>query len=69
MKLLKEILVSLLISLMISHGIVMVYLAFGPVFVNGELAILRGGVYKMAVWAVVFWPVLFIRRRRSKRKP
>lgn len=66
MRLLKEILLSLLISLMISQALVIVYLAFGPVFINGELAILRGGVYKMWVMAIVFWPVFFIQRRRSR---
>lgn len=68
MKALKDVLISLLIALMISYAMVIVFLGFGPVFIDGELAILKANSYTLVTSIVVFWPVYLIRRRRSRRR-
>lgn len=67
MKLLNEIFVSLFIALMISYALVIVFLGFGPMFIDGELGIFKANEYTLIAMAVVFWPVFYFRRRKSRK--
>lgn len=68
MKTIKEVLVSLFQSLFISYVLMIGYFAFGPVFIDGQLAIYRINKYTLITWVVLFWPVYLIRRRRAKKR-
>jgi hypothetical protein len=46
---------------------VIAFMWFGPVFIDGEFAIVKAGEYTLITLSVVFWPVLYFRRRRSRK--
>lgn len=65
---LRTVIVSLLVSLFLSYALVVVFLMFGPVYVNGELAMQQSGPWTLLTLAVVFWPVFFFFRKRRSPK-
>ncbi|WP_093533710.1 hypothetical protein PWP89_06070 [Stenotrophomonas rhizophila] len=68
MKNLKELVVSALIALAISYLFVILFLGFGPVFIDGELAIYKIYSFTAVAFCVIFWPVHLLRRRRSRKR-
>jgi hypothetical protein len=66
-KILREVLVSIFIAMMLSYALVIAFMWFGPVFIDGEFAIVKAGEYTLITLSVVFWPVLYFRRRRSRK--
>ncbi|WAC64053.1 hypothetical protein OVA13_04525 [Pseudoxanthomonas sp. SL93] len=67
--LIKRIAISLVSALFISYFLVVVFLMFGPLYVNGELAIAQALELTLMISPVVGFAIfLMLRRRDRKRK-
>lgn len=64
----KQFLLTLATSLFVSYALVVVFLMFGPVYVDDDLAIKQSGLWTLALAVVVFWPTLILVRRWAARK-
>lgn len=64
----KLFLISLAASVFISYALVIIFLMFGPLYVGGDLAIKRSGLWTIILAAIIFWPVLSLVRRRAAKK-
>ncbi len=68
MKTVKQIVVSYFVAAFLTYVAVILFMGFGPVFIDGELAILKTNKYTLIGSLVMFWPVYFVRRYRARKR-
>lgn len=66
MKILVLILKSAIISLAASYALVLLFIGFGPAYINGELAMDRSHVWTLVLSAFMFLPLLWFFSRRDR---
>jgi hypothetical protein len=68
MKKIKEIVTSYLVGAFLTYVAVIIFMGFGPVFIDGDLAILKTNKYTLIGSLVMFWPVYFVRMYRARKR-
>ncbi len=68
MKGVKIFVIAIVSALVISYGFVILFLMFGPTYVNGALAIRQAGLWTVLLAFAVFWPIVILLKRRASRK-
>ncbi len=64
----KETVISYSVAAFISYVAVILFMGFGPVYIDGDLAILKTNKYTLIGSVVMFWPVYLIRRCRARKR-
>lgn len=68
MKTVKEIVISYFVAAFLTYVAVILFMGFGPVFIDGDLAILKTNKYTLIGSLVMFWPVYLVRRWRARKR-
>jgi hypothetical protein len=68
MKIVKEIAISYCVAAFLAYVAVILFMGFGPVFIDGDLAILKTNKYTLIGSVLMFWPVYLIRRHRARKR-
>ena len=64
MKLLKIIAITAPLSFALSYALVLVFLMFGPVYVNGELAMDQSRTWTAILSVILFIPVFIVVKKK-----
>lgn len=68
MKTVKEVVISYLVAAFLAYVAVILFMGFGPVYIDGDLAILKTNKYTLIGSVLMFWPVYLTRRYRARKR-